>query len=170
MKNLTKTSSSTVQTIVSTAIIAAMYVAVTMIIQPIAYGPIQVRMSEMFNYLVLFKKRYIWGVTLGVFLANFMSPTWTLDVPIGTIATFFVLLLILWLVRYTENLKMKFAIMGVIFVLSMFTVAGQLHFVFKAPFWLTYLTVGIGEALSMSIGGMIMYAANKRLDFAKMKL
>lgn len=170
MKNLTKTSSSTVQTIVSTAIIAAMYVAVTMIIQPIAYGPVQVRLSEMFNYLVLFNKRYIWGVTLGVFLSNFMSPTWTLDVPIGTISTLIVLVLILWLVKFTKDLRVKFVIMGVIFALSMFTVAGELYIAFKTPFWFSYLTIGIGEALSMAIGGLIMYAANKRLDIANMKL
>lgn len=170
MKNLTKTSSSTVQTIVSTAIIAAMYVAVTMIIQPIAYGPVQVRISEMFNYLVLFKKRYIWGVTLGVFLSNLMSPTWALDVPIGTISTLLLLLFILWIVKYVKSLKVKFVIMGVLFALSMFTVAGELYLAFKTPFWINYASIAIGEGLSMAIGGIIMYVVNKRLDIANMRM
>lgn len=170
MKNLTRTSSSTVQTIVSTAIIAAMYVAVTMIIQPIAYGPIQVRLSEMFNYLVLFKKRYIWGVTLGVFLSNFMSPTWTLDVPIGTISTLIVLFLVLWLVKMTDNLKVKFVIMAVVFALSMFTVAGELFIAFRSPFWFNYLTIGLGELLSMVIGGVLIYFVDKRIDIASFKV
>jgi uncharacterized membrane protein len=170
MKNITRTSSSTVKTIVSTAIIAAMYVAVTMIIQPFAYGPIQVRLSEMFNYLVLFKKRYVWGVTLGVFLANFMSPTWALDVPIGSISTLIVLFFILWLCKFTKDLRVKFVIMAIVFALSMFTVAGELYIAFKSPFWFNYLTIGIGELLSMSIGGMVMYAINKRLDISNMRL
>lgn len=170
MKNLTRTSSSTVQTIVSTAIIAAMYVAVTMIIQPIAYGPIQVRLSEMFNYLVLFKKRYIWGVTLGVFLSNFMSPTWTLDVPIGTISTLIVLFLVLWLVKMTDNLKIKFVIMAVVFALSMFTVAGELFIAFRSPFWFNYLTIGLGELASMVIGGILIYFVDKRIDIASFKV
>jgi len=37
----------------------------------------------------------------------------------------------------------------------MFTVAGQLHFVFDMSFWMTYVTVGFGELLSMTIGGII---------------
>ncbi|WP_125711276.1 QueT transporter family protein [Companilactobacillus zhongbaensis] len=170
MKNLTRTSSSTVQTIVSTAIIAAMYVAVTMVIQPIAYGPIQVRLSEMFNYLVLFKRRYIWGVTLGVFLSNFMSPTWTLDVPIGTVSTLLVLFLVLWLAKFTSSLKLQFVIVGVVFALSMFTVAGELYFAFKTPFWFSYLTVGVGEALSMAIGGILIYFVDRKIDIGRFRI
>lgn len=170
MKNITKTSSSTVQTIAGTAVIAAMYVAVTMIIQPLAYGPIQFRLSEMFNFLVLFKKRYVWGVTLGVFLSNFMSPTWALDVPIGTISTLIVLLLVLWLVKFTKDLRIQFVITAVVFALSMFTVAGELFVAFKTPFWYSYLTIGLGELLSMTVGGLIIYAINKRIDLTQMKL
>ncbi|AKP67181.1 QueT transporter family protein [Companilactobacillus ginsenosidimutans] len=170
MKNISRTSSSTVKTIVSTAVIAAMYVAVTMIIQPFAYGPIQVRLSEMFNYLVLFKKRYVWGVTLGVFLSNFMSPTWTLDVPIGTISTLIVLFFILWLCRFTKDLRVKFVIMAVVFALSMFTVAGELYIAFKTPFWVSYLSICAGELLSMVIGGVVMFEVNRRLDISSFRM
>ncbi|MQS52720.1 QueT transporter family protein [Companilactobacillus mishanensis] len=167
MKNFTRTSSSTVQTIVSTAVIAAMYVAVTFVLQPLSFGAIQVRMSEMFNYLVLFNKKYVWGVTLGVFLANFMSPTWALDVPIGTIATLLVLFFVLWITKFTKDLRVKFIITAVVFAFSMFTVAGELFIAFKMPFWFGWLTIGIGELLSMSIGGMIMYAINSKLDLSR---
>lgn len=167
MKNFSKTSGISIQDIVSTAVVAALYVAMTVVFTPLSFGVVQIRFSEMFNYLVLYNKRYIWGVTLGVFLSNFMSPTWTLDVPIGTIATLLVLFFVLWLTKMTKDMRLKFVITGVIFALSMFTVAGQLHFVFKAPFLITWFTVGIGELLSMAIGGLIIYALGKRFDLTR---
>src|SRR5690625_6260381 len=88
----------------------------------------------MFNYLALFHKRYVVAITLGVVIVNFLSPMWFLDVPIGGIATFLVLVISRLATKRIKNLKIKLAITVVIFTLSMFTVAGQLHFVFDMPF------------------------------------
>lgn len=148
-------------------LVAALYVAVTLILSVISFGAIQLRLSEMFNYLALFHKRYILAVALGVVIVNFMSPMWFLDVPIGGIATFLVLILSRSLTKHIKDLKIKMAITAIIFALSMFTVAGQLHIVFDLPFWATYLTVGLGELLSMTIGGIIIYFVNKKIDLAK---
>jgi len=38
------------------AIIASLYVAVTLILAVISFGAVQLRLSEMFNYLALFHK------------------------------------------------------------------------------------------------------------------
>lgn len=150
-----------------TGVVAALYVAVTLVLSVISFGAIQLRLSEMFNYLALFHKRYIVAVTLGVVIVNFMSPMWFLDVPIGGIATFLMLILSRAVTKNMKNLKMKLAVTAVIFALSMFTVAGQLYFVFEMPFWITYLTVGLGELFSMTIGGIIIYLVNKKIDLAK---
>lgn len=82
-----------VSELTKTALVAALYVAVTVVLSVISFGAVQLRLSEMFNYLALYNKRYVVAVTIGVILANFMSPTWILDVPIGGIATFLVLML-----------------------------------------------------------------------------
>ena len=58
-------------------------------------------------------------------------------------------------------------ITALIFALSMFTVAGQLTILYELPFWATYFTVGIGELLSMTIGGMVIYFLNKKIDLTK---
>src|SRR5699024_12300171 len=108
----------------------------------ISFGAIQLRLSEMFNYLALFHKRYVVASTLGEVIVNFLSPMWFLDVQVGGIATFLVLVISRLSAHRIKNLKIKLAITVVIFALSMFTVAGQLHFVFFMPFWLTYDTVG----------------------------
>ncbi|MGG0669215.1 QueT transporter family protein [Sporosarcina koreensis] len=156
-----------VSELAKTALIAGLYVAVTVLFSVISFGAIQLRLSEMFNYLALYNKRYVVAVTAGVVLANFMSPTWILDVPIGGIATLLVLLLCRRATRNIKNDALKMGVTAIIFALSMFTVAGQLSIMLGFPFWLTYFTVGIGELLSMTVGGMIMYSLHKKLDFTK---
>ena len=59
-----------------TGIAAGLYVAVTLVLSVISFGAIQFRLSEMFNYLALFHKRYVVAITLGVVIVNFMSPMW----------------------------------------------------------------------------------------------
>ncbi|WJY26846.1 MULTISPECIES: QueT transporter family protein [Sporosarcina] len=148
-------------------IVAGLYVAVTLTLAVISFGAVQLRLSEMFNYLALFHKRYIIAVTAGVVLANFFSPTWFLDVPVGGIATFLVLLISRMATKKLKSIKAKFVWTALIFAVSMFTVAGQLTLLYGMPFWLTWFTVGVGELLSMSVGGAIMLALSKKIDFTR---
>ncbi|MFF2177495.1 QueT transporter family protein [Lysinibacillus sp. NPDC058147] len=166
--SIVKDSSRTsVTELTKTALVAALYVAVTVLLSVISFGAVQLRLSEMFNYLALYNKRYVLAVTLGVVLANFMSPTWVLDVPIGGIATFLVLILCRRVTKNITNNIMKMVITALIFAISMFTVAGQLTILYDLPFWATWFTVGIGELLSMTVGGMTIYLLNKKIDLTK---
>lgn len=149
------------------AIVASLYVAVTMMLAVVSFGAVQLRLSEMFNYLALFHKRYVIAVTAGVVLANFFSPTWFLDVPVGGIATFIVLIICRTATKNMASYKMKFFWTAIIFAVSMFTVAGQLTLLYGLPFWITWLTVGAGELLSMTVGAAIMLALSKKIDFTK---
>lgn len=165
MKNSANTSSLSTQSIAKTAVVAALYIAITIILAPISFGVVQIRIAEMFNYLALYNKRYIWGVTLGVFLANFTSPTWTLDVPIGTLSTLLVLILVRWVTKRIPDMRVKFLVTDIIVSLSMFTIATELHWISNLPFFWSWLTIGLGELLSMSIGGVLIYALGKRIKF-----
>lgn len=160
-------SRTSVSELTKTALVAALYVAVTVVLSVISFGAVQLRLSEMFNYLALYNKRYIVAVTLGVILANFMSPTWFLDVPIGGIATFLVLILCRNVTKKMTNDILKMVVTALIFALSMFTVAGQLTYLYDLPFWATWLSVGIGELLSMTVGGVTIYLLNKKIDLSK---
>ena len=162
-----ESSPTSVRNLTKMGLIAALYIVVTLILSVISFGAIQLRLSEMFNYLVLFHKRYVIAVTLGVVIVNFLSPMWFLDVPIGGIATFVTLILIRAVTKNMKNLKAKFAVTAILFSISMFTIAVQLYIVFNLPFWWTYLTVAVGELLSMTIGGFIIYAVSKKIDLTK---
>ena len=149
------------------SLVAALYVAVTVVLSVISFGAVQLRLSEMFNYLVLYNKRYIVAVTLGVVLANFLSPMWIVDVPVGGIATFIVLILCRVVTKRMTNIKLKMVVTALIFTFSMFTVAGQLSILYGLPFWAAWFTVGVGELLSMTVGGVTIYLLNKKIDLSK---
>ena len=73
--------------IAATGVVAALYVAITLIFAPISYGVVQLRLSEMFNHLAAFNKRYIFAVTLGVLIVNIFSPLGVVDMIFGTAGT-----------------------------------------------------------------------------------
>ncbi|WP_121640278.1 QueT transporter family protein [Virgibacillus sp. Bac330] len=167
-KLISQTSSPTmISELTKIAIISSLYVIVTISLAPISFGAIQFRLSEMFNFLALYHKRYVIAVTFGVVIANFMSPTWFLDVPIGSISTFLVLIFCRHVTQQMKNALLKIATTTIIFAVSMFTIAAQLTLLFDLPFFYTWLTVGIGELLSMTIGGIVIYLLAKRVDFTK---
>lgn len=167
-KLISQTSSPTmISELTKIAIISSLYVIVTISLAPISFGAIQFRLSEMFNFLALYHKRYVIAITFGVVIANFMSPTWFLDVPIGSISTFLVLIFCRYVTRQMKNDILKIVTTAIIFAVSMFTVAAQLTLLFDLPFFYTWLTVGIGELLSMTIGGIMIYWLAKRVDFTK---
>ena len=83
------------KTFAKTAMIAAVYTAVSLALAPISFSNIQVRIAESLTLLPLIYKPGIWGVTLGCFLTNLIgvitgaNPTGILDTVIGTSATLF---------------------------------------------------------------------------------
>ena len=72
------------RTLAVNGIVAALYIAVTFVFQPFGFTNVQFRLSEMFNHLIVFNKKYIYGIVLGVFLANlFFSPMVPYDLVFG---------------------------------------------------------------------------------------
>lgn len=164
------TSGTPVQELTKMGLIAALYIAITLVIAPVSFGPIQFRLSEMFNYLALFHKRYVIAVTLGVVIVNFISsPYGLIDVVIGGLSTFFVLIISRAVTKRIKSLKLKMVVMATIVVVSMFTIAGQIYFISDSTetFWFMYLTIAFGQLVSMTIGGFIIYFVSKKIDFSK---
>jgi len=73
--------------IVYTALIAAVYAALTLFMAPLSYGPIQCRISEALTVLPFFSSFSVLGLSIGCFVANIMSPIGILDMIFGTFAT-----------------------------------------------------------------------------------
>ena len=59
-----------IRTLIVNALIAALYVIITWLIAPFGFTHVQFRASELFNHLIVFNKKYFFGIVLGVFVAN----------------------------------------------------------------------------------------------------
>ena len=77
----------TVRRIVVSAIIGAVYDAVTMLLAPISYGPIQFRLSEAMCILPFFVPATSAGLFIGCAISNLISTAGILDIVFGPIAT-----------------------------------------------------------------------------------
>ena len=73
--------------IASSAIIAALYLALTWLLAPISYGSIQFRISEILVLLVFFNPKYAMAIVLGTFISNTTSGLGWYDMVFGTLAT-----------------------------------------------------------------------------------
>lgn len=164
-----QTSHTPVHELTKMAIVSALYIAISFVVSPVAFGPIQFRLSEMFNYLALLHKRYVIAVTLGVVIFNFFSPFGLIDVVVGGLSTFFVLIISRAATKNIKSLKKKMIVMAAIVVVSMFTIAGEIYFISEEPvsFWFMYLTIALGQVVSMTVGGFIIYFVNKKIDLSK---
>ena len=68
-------------------IIAAIYVALTLVFAPISFGSMQVRIAEALTILPLFTPAAIPGLFIGCVIANIIGGGVVIDVVFGSIAT-----------------------------------------------------------------------------------
>ena len=74
--------------LVKSAIVAALYAVLTLLLPMASYGPIQLRFSEILVLLVFYNKRFIPGLVLGCAIANLFSPMAAFDVVFGTLSSY----------------------------------------------------------------------------------
>jgi len=158
-----------VRTLVVNGLIAALYIAVSALIVPFGFTNIQFRISEIFNHLIVFNKKYFLGIILGVFLYNlFFSPLGWFDLIFGVTHSAVSLAIIIFLAKYIKNVWVLLTLNTFIFTFNMFIIAFELYLVLGLPFLFTWLTTAVGELVVLSLGIPIMYALNKRINFSKL--
>ena len=74
-------------TIAQGGIIAALYVALTLIFAPISYGEVQLRVAEALTILPMFTTAAIPGLFVGCVIANLLGGAVIWDVIFGSLAT-----------------------------------------------------------------------------------
>ena len=142
------------------AIIAATYTVVTVILAPISYGSIQVRLSEALTLC-----HFIWvpaaiSLWLGCMLANYLGGTGIIDIIFGSLLT-----LIAGLFTAKSKNLYTAGIYPVLF--NAFGVALILHYTVKSPYWLTVLYVAFGQFVSVYIVGIILMSYWRDMIFSK---
>ncbi len=135
--------------LVKSAIVGAMYAAMTLLL-PFSYLGFQFRLAELLVLLVFIDKRYIYGLTLGCLVANLGSPLGPVDIIFGTLATF----IALFLITKTKNLFVATLwpalVNGIIIGQVLFQVLGL-------PFFLSMAQVFFGEFVVVTLMGYFLF-------------
>ena len=143
--------------IIKSALIAGLYALLTFILQPISYGPVQFRLSEMLILIVFINSNYIVGLTVGCLISNFFGGFGLLDMIFGTLATFLSLVCISLTAKKINGLK------GLIIaslwptIINGLIIGIMLNHVANVPLFLTIGQVAIGEFVVLTIIGIPIF-------------
>lgn len=154
--------------IITGALIAAAYAGLTYLSNAfgLAYGPIQLRVSEVLTLLPIFTPAAIPGLTLGCFIANIGSFN-VADLLFGTLATLVAALMTRWL----KDIKFKglplLAILPPVLVnalvigfeIAVFYLSGDNFF---WGFIISALEVGLGQLIVCYVFGIPFYLVVKK--------
>ncbi|MBR3943119.1 MAG: QueT transporter family protein, partial [Clostridia bacterium] len=138
------------------AIIAALYVALTMLANlfGLASGAVQVRLSEMLTVLPAFTVAAVPGLTVGCVLANLVTGCALWDVVFGAVAT---LIGALFTRLIGKNNKFLATIPPILSNAIIIPFVLQMVYGVKDGFWYLFATVGLGEVISCGILGCLLY-------------
>jgi uncharacterized membrane protein len=141
--------------IARSACIAALYVALTMLCMPIAYGPVQFRVSEALTVLPLLFPEAVPGLFVGCLLANLAStPT---DVILGSAAT----LIAAVLTRCSRKIYLGIIppiVVNALLVPVIFLTIPEI----ETGYFFNVLTVAAGQAGAVAGLGIPLYFGLKR--------
>jgi len=134
------------------AVIAAVYVVLTLIFAPISYGPIQVRVSEALCVLPIFTPAAIPGIFIGCLLANALGGAIIWDVIFGSLAS-----LAAAYISYLFRRKRVLAYLSPI-VINALVVPFVLKYAYgiEDMIWYMMFTVAVGEIISVGVFGSIL--------------
>ena len=147
-----------VNIIMMNAMIACIYAILTIMISPIAYGAIQMRMSEILVLLACDSKKYIPGLVIGCFIANMASPMGLWDMLFGTLAT-----LLTCIAINKVSLLYLTAFIGAI--INGIIVGLELYSILQLPFFINFIYIFIGEFIVLIIGVFLFKILEKNHGF-----
>ena len=151
--------------ITQAALIAGIYVALTLIFAPISYNVMQIRISEMLTILPMFTAAAIPGLFIGCIIANLAGGAIIVDVIFGSLATL-IGAIIGYRLRSNRWLVPIPAVLANTFIVPLVLKYGYLIDV-PLPVMMVYLF--IGEMISCYLLGELLATVllKHKLDFLK---
>ena len=145
--------------IAKSALIAALYVALTMASYPLSYGMVQFRVSEVMTLIAFYNPSYIPSLLVGCFIANLLGIGGMVDAIFGTAASLFAFI---WIViaRKIKNKKVALFVAAAGPAVSSFIIALEMKLALGDPlsFWIWFAYVVLGQAV-------VLYALGCPLAF-----
>ena len=146
-----------IKNIADNGLVAALYVAISLITYPLSFGMIQFRVAEILVLLCFFRKDFVIGLFIGCLVTNIASFS-PLDILFGSLAT----LLSCLVIMFSHHLIIA-AIAPIVF--NAFIIGIELHFLLGEPLWLAIGFVALGEAAVMVLGYIIFQVLKKNKMF-----
>lgn len=142
--------------LVQAAMIAAIYVVLTVIFAPFGFGEIQVRIAEALTILPVFTPAAIPGLFVGCLIGNILGGAILPDIIFGSLAT-----LIGAVFTYLLRNQSKYLAPLPPIISNTVIVPFVLRYAYgiNLPIPFMMLTVGVGEIISCGILGIIVYGA-----------
>lgn len=137
------------------AVIAAAYVALTFVSQALglAYGAVQIRLSELLCVLPIYSPAAIWGLTLGCFISNMFSSLGPIDMLCGTAAT----LLAAVGTYLLRKVKPRIVPLLCPILFNAVIIGAEIAFLSGGKgFWLNAALIALGQSISVLLGGGIL--------------
>ncbi|MGL9846263.1 hypothetical protein IGJ91_001426 [Enterococcus sp. DIV0765f] len=151
--------------VVINGLIMALYLALTILVAPVSSGPIQFRISESLNHLVVFNRKLLWGVLGGVIVYNAIYGFGVMDVIFGGGQTLLALGLTALIQNKVKNVKVRLGLNTAFFTISMFMIAYMLVPTGGQAFWTTYGTLALSEFIVMAVSAPLMYYLDQAVKF-----
>ena len=146
------------------AIIAALYVALTIVFAPISFREVQVRIAEALTILPLFSGAAVPGLFIGCLLANFIGGAAVPDIIFGSLAT------LIGAVG-TRMLRNKKPVLGTIppILSNTVIIPFVLRYAYSVelPIPILMLSLFIGEVLSCGVLGLLLWKSLKSIPALK---
>ena len=152
----------TTRSLCVSAVIAALYAAMTLLLAPISYGPIQLRLSEAMTLLPILLPQAVPGLFVGCLIANLYTGMLT-DIFFGSLATLLAAI-------GTYLLRKKPVLAAACPVAANAVIVGLvLSLSFNLPVALTMLEVGIGELGAVLLGMLILSGIKRaKIDLSRL--
>jgi uncharacterized membrane protein len=135
--------------IAQVGIIASLYAALTIVLAPISYGPLQVRISEALTILPFLTPSAVPGLFVGCLVANIYGGLGIYDIVGGSLCT----LLAAYLTYLLSKTKQPLLAPLPPVVVNALGVSLYLHFLFQLPYWLTVAYIAVGEIIACFVVG-----------------
>ena len=159
-----------IKKLVTTALVAAIYATLTLVLGAISYGPIQFRVAEIMVLLPFIKKDYIWGLTIGCFLANIIGPYGVPDIIFGTTATFLSVYAVYMTSKMMDGKKYALLVSSIWpTVINAIIIGIMLNIFFGLPLMLSMAQVGFGQFVVITIIGVPLYKSLEGKNFKILK-
>lgn len=148
----------TIYFMVQAAMIAAIYIVLTLMLLPVSYGPIQFRVSEALCILPYFTPAAVPGLFIGCMISNALGGSVILDVIFGSLAT------LIGAVGSYLLRKTRWAVCLPPIIANTLVIPWVLRYAYGTEEMIPYLmfTIGISEVLAIGVLGNLLMLSLER--------